>query len=250
MSFEGGKFPQFYITPPAPCPYLDGRHERKIFTHLIGEQADTLNNSLTHSGFRRSQNIAYRPACDGCSACVSVRVVVDRFRMTRSMRRNRDRNRDLHAATAEASPTQEQYSVFRGYIDARHGDGGMADMTVLDFAAMIEDTFVDTHLVEYRLRPDSSDDNPGDVKGRLAAVALTDRLEDGLSMIYSFYEPDFFDRGLGTYMILEHIERARKLGLPYVYLGYWVGGSRKMHYKSRFRPQEHLTPDGWQATAT
>ncbi len=247
MSIEGGKFPQFYITPPAPCPYLDGRLERKIFTHLIGDQAVTLNNTLTHGGFRRSQNIAYRPACDSCSACVSVRVLVDQFKMTRSMKRTWERNREVMSHMTDVAPTQEQYSIFRGYIDTRHRDGGMADMTVLDFAAMVEDSFVDTRLVEYRLSSGSATlaGPASEPDGPLIAVALTDRLEDGLSMIYSFYEPEIADRSLGTFMILDHIERARSMGLPYVYLGYWVNGSQKMEYKTRFQPQEHLSPDGW-----
>ena len=246
MSIEGRKFPQFYITPPAPCPYLDGMLERKIFTHLIGDQANMLNNTLTHGGFRRSQNIAYRPACDKCSACVSVRVLVDNFAMTRSMERTWARNRDLIGTMVAAKPTQEQYSVFRGYIDARHAEGGMSDMTVLDFAAMVEDSFVETRMVEYRPIPEDRLTNPAALQdGPLTAVALTDVLEDGLSMIYSFYEPNQARRSLGTFMILDHIQRARTMGLPYLYLGYWVEGSQKMEYKRRFGPQERLTPDGW-----
>ncbi len=245
MSIEGRKFPQFYITPPAPCPYLDGKLERKIFTHLIGDQATVLNNTLTHGGFRRSQNIAYRPACDKCNACVSVRVIVDEFEMTRSMARTWARNADIVSAMVEASPSQEQYSIFRGYIDARHAEGGMADMTVLDFAAMVEDSFVDTRMIEYREATDGRLDPGTESSGPLVAAALTDVLEDGLSMIYSFYEPDHTHRSLGTYMIIDHINRARALGLPYVYLGYWVEGSAKMEYKRRFLPQERLSADGW-----
>lgn len=245
MSIEGRQFPQFYLTPPAACPYLHERQERKVFTHLIGDQAAHLNDVLTHGGFRRSQNIAYRPACENCSACVSVRVLVDEFEITRSLKRTRSLNTDLVSDWQPAHATPEQYSVFRGYIDARHGDGGMADMTVLDFAAMIEDSFVDTEVIEYRLRPEFPLAGPDHQQGELIAVALTDKLHDGLSMVYSFFEPDAAHRSLGNFMILDHIERARKLGLPYVYLGYWVKDSPKMDYKNRFKPQEHLTPDGW-----
>jgi len=142
-----------------------------------------------------------------------------------------------------ALPTAEQYSVFRAYLDARHGDGGMADMTVLDYAMMVEDSHVQTRLVEYRRR-ESGVASPGE--GELLAVALTDVLKDGLSMVYSFYEPDPVGRSLGTFMILDHIARARRMGLAYVYLGYWVRGSRKMDYKGRFLPQERLAPEGWQ----
>jgi arginyl-tRNA--protein-N-Asp/Glu arginylyltransferase len=236
--------PQFYLTAPSPCPYLPGREERKVFTHLVGERAPELNDLLTHGGFRRSQSIAYRPACETCRACVSVRVVVEDFRPTRSMRRVMDRNSDLVAEMRVPVPTSEQYSVFRGYLDSRHRDGGMADMTVLDYAMMVEDSHVETRIVEFRRRgPDSRITGRGN--GPLLGVALTDVLSDGLSMVYSFFDPDAGDRSLGTFIILDHIARARRLGLPYVYLGYWVKGSKKMDYKGRFLPQERLTGDGW-----
>ncbi len=236
--------PQFYLTAPSPCPYLEGQEERKVFTHLVGDRAAELNDLLTHGGFRRSQSIAYRPACESCRACVSVRVLTRRFRPTRSMRRVAERNEDVVGDMRNPHPTSEQYSVFRSYLDARHRDGGMADMTVLDYAMMIEDSHVDTRVVEYRRRgPDSGINGRG--AGSLLAVALTDVLSDGLSMVYSFFDPDAGDRSLGTFMILDHIERARSMGLDYVYLGYWVQGSRKMDYKGRFLPQERLHPTGW-----
>jgi arginine-tRNA-protein transferase len=241
--------PQFYLTAPSPCPYLPGQEERKVFTHLVGERAPELNNLLTHGGFRRSQSIAYRPACERCRACVSVRVIADEFRPTRNMRRVLDRNSDLIGEMRVGVPTSEQYSVFRAYLDARHYDGGMADMTVLDYAMMVEDSHVQTRLVEYRRRgPDAGITGRGE--GDLLAVALTDVLKDGLSMVYSFYEPEFGPRSLGTYMILDHIARARRMGLAYVYLGYWVRDSRKMDYKGRFLPQERLAPEGWLRTET
>ena len=234
--------PQFYLTAPSPCPYLAGKEERKVFTHLVGERASELNNILTQGGFRRSQSIAYRPACEGCRSCVSVRVVANEFEASRSMRRIVNRNSDLVGEMKIAVPTSEQYSIFRAYLNSRHRDGGMADMTVLDYAMMVEDSHIETRVVEYRRRE-------GDEAGRqardLIAVALTDVLGDGLSMVYSFFEPDEASRSLGTFMVLDHIERARQMGLAYVYLGYWVRGSRKMDYKSRFLPQERLTPDGW-----
>jgi leucyl-tRNA---protein transferase len=230
--------PQFYLTAPSPCPYLGGREERKVFTHLVGERAGELNNILTHGGFRRSQSIAYRPACEGCRSCVSVRVLTAEFRPTRSMRRIAKRNTDLATEMRSAAPTSEQYAIFRAYLDSRHRDGGMADMTVLDYAMMVEDSHVDTRIVEYRRRASNAGNE-------LVAVALTDVLVDGLSMVYSFFEPDAAARSLGTFMVLDHIARARRMGLAYVYLGYWVRGSGKMDYKSRFLPQERLTPDGW-----
>jgi arginyl-tRNA--protein-N-Asp/Glu arginylyltransferase len=245
VSIERRNFPQFFITAPAPCPYLAGKQERKVFTHLISSDARTLHDTLSQGGFRRSQNIAYRPACEGCSACVSVRVVVERFRWTSSFRRTLRLNRHLTTSVLTARATAEQYSLFRNYIDDRHEGGGMADMTVLDYSAMVDESFVDTRIIEYRAKPAISLAGPDSRQGPLVAAALTDILGDGLSMVYSFYDPRQIGRSLGTFMILDHIEKARKMGLPYVYLGYWVQGSSKMAYKSRFLPQERLTRDGW-----
>ncbi|WP_029356175.1 arginyltransferase [Bosea sp. 117] len=237
--------PQFYLTAPSPCPYLPGREERKVFTHLVGERATQLNDVLTHGGFRRSQSIAYRPACENCRACVSVRICVDDFRETRGFRRVRQANADLVGDMRAAVPTAEQYSLFRAYLDSRHSDGGMADMSVLDYAMMVEDSHVRTRVIEYRRRgPDTAIHGRG--QGAVHGVALTDVLADGLSMVYSFYEPDEPARSLGTFMILDHVDKARSLGLAYVYLGYWVDGSAKMGYKSRFLPQERLAPHGWE----
>jgi arginyl-tRNA--protein-N-Asp/Glu arginylyltransferase len=236
--------PQFYLTAPSPCPYLKGQFERKVFTHLVGEHAATLNDLLTHGGFRRSQTIAYRPACENCRACVSVRVRVADFQWTKAFRRNRALNRDLVRAELGPTPTSEQYSLFRAYLDDRHSDGGMVDMTVLDYATMVEDSHVRTGLVEYRRRG-AETAVTGRGVGPVRAVALVDRLSDGLSLVYSFYDPEERARGLGTFVILDHVERARELGLAYLYLGYWVDGSSKMDYKRRFQPQEMLGPAGW-----
>lgn len=237
--------PQFFLTAPSPCPYIDGQFERKVFTHLVGSKAPEMNDLLTQGGFRRSQNIAYRPACESCRACVSVRILADEFEFTRSMRRVLQTNADLIGTMHDAEPSTEQYSLFRTYLDARHRRGGMSDMTVLDYAMMVEDTHVETKVIEYRRRgPDSFITGKGD--GELIAVALTDRMSDGLSMVYSYFNPDLDERSLGTFMILDHIQRARSAGLPHVYLGYWVKGSRKMAYKVRFKPQQHLGPKGWE----
>jgi arginyl-tRNA--protein-N-Asp/Glu arginylyltransferase len=246
--------PQFYLTAPSPCPYLGGKEERKVFTHLVGERAPELNNILTQGGFRRSQSIAYRPACESCRACVSVRVVANDFRPTQSMRRIVRRNADIASEMRIAVPTSEQYAIFRAYLDSRHRDGGMADMTVLDYAMMVEDSHIETRIIEYRRREPPGTNPAARADGRdgiqrgggdLLAIALTDVLGDGLSMVYSFFEPDEAARSLGTLMVLDHIARAQRMGLTYVYLGYWVRGSRKMDYKSRFLPQERLMPEGW-----
>jgi arginine-tRNA-protein transferase len=245
MTHQPKQSPQFFLTAPSPCPYIEGEFERKVFTHLVGDKAPELNDLLTQGGFRRSQNIAYRPACETCRACVSVRILASEFQPTKNMKRVSARNADLVGAEHKAEPSSEQYSLFRTYLDARHKRGGMSDMTVLDYAMMVEDTHVDTRVIEYRRRgPDSFITGRG--HGELIAVSLCDRMGDGLSMVYSFFHPDMEDRSLGTFMILDHIQRARMLGLPHVYLGYWVNGSRKMGYKVRFKPQEHLGPQGWE----
>jgi arginine-tRNA-protein transferase len=233
------RLPQFFLTPGGACPYLPGRVERKVFARLIGPHAGPLNDALTHSGFRRSQMIAYRPACDGCSACISVRVVADEFAYSRSMRRIERRNRDLIRSSLPPEATREQFALLQSYLAGRHAGGGMSDMGLFDYVAMVEETPVDTMLVEYRLRGENGE------AGALAACALTDVLQDGLSMVYSFFDDTLRDRSLGTYMILDHIRAAKARRLPYVYLGYWVGGSDKMDYKSRFKPLEALGPAGW-----
>ena len=228
------RFPYFFVTVPAPCPYLPGRLERKVFTRLTGDDPIALNDALTHAGFRRSQGIAYKPACEGCQACVSVRVPVDRFQPTRSMRKIMARNADLTLSQALPFATEEQFGLLRNYLEARHPGGGMVEMDALDYAAMIEDSPIDTHIAEYR-----------DGAGRLYGGCLVDRLGDGLSLVYSFFDPDDAGRSLGSMMVLGQIERARQLGLPYVYLGYWIDGCRKMVYKARYQPLEGLGPDGW-----
>jgi leucyl-tRNA---protein transferase len=237
---HNARVPQFFLTPGGPCPYLPGRVERKVFARLSGTFAQPLSEALTHSGFRRSQSIAYRPACDGCSACVSVRILVDEFEPSKSFARAARRNTDLVRSEVVAEATREQFALLRTYLDSRHAGGGMSDMGLFDYVAMVEETPVDTQIVEYR-RP-GIDGAPGP----LIACALTDVLKDGVSMVYSFFHPGEDARSLGTFMILDHIRDARSRGLPHVYLGYWVEGSEKMSYKTRFRPMEALGRDGWQ----
>lgn len=230
---------QFYVTAPQKCPYLDGRRERKLFTALQGEQAETLNNALSKQGFRRSQNVLYRPSCTDCAACLSARIRVADFTPNRGQRRVLRRNRALERVTRSAWATEAQYELFRRYLDARHTDGGMADMDVFEFAAMIEETPVRSRVIEYRDRNAPA--------GQLAAVCLTDILDDGLSLVYSFFDPDRAADSLGTHMILDHIDLARDANLPYVYLGYWVPGSPKMGYKARFPATEVYLGGQWQA---
>jgi arginyl-tRNA--protein-N-Asp/Glu arginylyltransferase len=233
------RLPQFFLTPGGACPYLPGKIERKVFARLVGPHAAPLNDALTHSGFRRSQMIAYRPACDGCTACVSVRVVVEEFVIGRTMRRMDRINDDLVRTVVPPEATREQFSLLQAYLASRHAGGGMSDMGLFDYVAMVEETPVETLLVEYRIR------EPEGGTGRLVACALSDVLQDGLSMVYSFFDPELAFRSLGTYMILDHVRAAKSRRLPYVYLGYWVRGSRKMDYKARFKPLEALGSSGW-----
>ncbi len=231
--------PQFYVTAPQPCPYLAGRMERKLFTALQGEQAEAMNDTLSKQGFRRSQNVLYRPSCADCSACLSARIRVADFTATRSQRRIMRRNRHLQRQVTSAWATEDQYDLFRRYLDARHADGGMADMDVFEFAAMIEETPVRTRLLEYVETSETG-------QRRLSAVCLTDVLDDGLSLVYSFFDPDLAGDSLGSYMILDQIALAEKVGLPYVYLGYWVPGSPKMDYKAKFSALEVYHGGRWQ----
>jgi len=223
---------QFYLTAPQPCAYLEGREERKVFTTLQGPGAVRANDALSAKGFRRSQSVIYRPACVGCAACMSIRIPVDVFRPSRSQRRTLTRNGDLSRRLCEAWATETQFDLFRRYLDNRHANGGMADMDAFDYASMVDETPVNSSVVEYAL-PD-----PDSGERRLMAACLTDILGDGLSMVYSFFEPGHSQRGLGSYMILDHIALAVEMGLSFVYLGYWVDGSAKMRYKTAFRPFE------------
>ncbi|WP_197916552.1 arginyltransferase [Thiosulfatihalobacter marinus] len=231
--------PQFYVTAPQPCPYLEGRMERKLFTALQGENAVALNDALSHQGFRRSQNVLYRPSCAECNACLSARIDVSRFHLSRSQKRTLKRNAHLQRRATSPWATEDQFDLFRRYLDSRHADGGMADMDVFEFAAMIEETPIRSRVVEY------SDTRTHDLIG----VSLTDMLSDGLSMVYSFYEPGLPRQSLGTFLILDHVEIAREAGLPYVYLGYWVPGSDKMGYKASFSGLEVYVGGHWQTVS-
>lgn len=234
------RFPRFFVTSPSACPYLPGRQERKIFTELSGNNAGELNDALSRIGFRRSQSVAYRPSCAGCSACVSVRVVADGFRPNATQRKLLKRYADLEVTACKPWATEEQYALLKRYLEARHPGGGMAAMDENDYADMVEQSPVTSYVIEYR--EPSVDGLPG----RLVGACITDRQADGLSMIYSFFATEEDGRpGMGNFIIMDHIERARMAGLPYVYLGYWVKGSARMAYKTRYRPIEMLGPNGW-----
>ncbi len=235
MSYKPPRRPQFfYTTAPLPCPYLPGRTERKVVTEITGPDAEPLHDRLSRAGFRRSHNIAYAPVCPGCNACVPIRIPVEHFAADRGLRKVWKANPGVEGTDVPARATAEQYQLFQRYQQARHGDGDMATMSFYDYRAMVEDTPIETFLLEFR-DPDET----------LVGVCLTDRLGDGLSAVYSFFLPELEKRSLGTFTILWLIERARLLGLPHVYLGYWVQESRKMAYKARFRPSEVLVGGRW-----
>ena len=225
---------QFHISATAPCPYLEGKQERKLMTRLDDQDARAFE-TLTQKGFRRSQNIAYSPACIGCRDCLATRVIAERFEPTQSMRRVMRRNRDLAEKELDNSPTREQFRLFRLYLKARHDANGMADMTFRDYCEMVADSPVQTKISEFRSKQD----------GKLIAVVLFDRMSDHLSMVYSFFDPREPKRGLGTFVILRHIAKARAEGLTYCHLGYWIKNSPQMAYKSRFLPQQRLIEGVW-----
>lgn len=257
MTDQSSHFPKFYVTAPSPCPYLDGKIERKIFTELVPaplaydqeaillhkgpeterEKAENLHHSLALVGFRRSQDIAYRPACQDCHECKSVRIPVVLFEKSKSQKRVFNKNSDINISFKSNIATREQYDLLKLYISNRHETGGMAGITYEEYQDMVESSPISTSLIEYRNK-----------EGKLIGAALTDKLEDSLSMVYSFFDisEEFTKRSFGVYIVLSHIEIAASRDLNYVYLGYLVKNSQKMAYKMNFKPLEVLSSDGWQ----
>lgn len=235
MTDQGVQFPKFYVTAASPCPYIDGQEERKVFTELKGPDAAALNEALGKVGFRRSQTVVYRPACEACAECVSVRVLAPNYRPSRSLRRIAKLNSDLTSEVRPAVATDEQYDLLSRYLSERHSDGSMAGMTREEFEEMVESSPVITVSIEYRRA----------LTKELVAVALTDQMTDGFSMVYSFFDPTEKRRSMGTYLIHDHILRGQYANQPFVYLGYYVKDSPKMNYKARFKPLERLGPNGW-----
>ncbi|MBV9827208.1 MAG: arginyltransferase [Alphaproteobacteria bacterium] len=225
---------QFFATGSVPCPYLPGHAERKLIVELAGKSAPGFYDELSRAGFRRSHRFAYRPACRACAACVPVRIDVARFMHSRSTRRVRNTNNDLSRRILPSRATPEQFGLFTAYQHSRHHDSDMAAMSYGDYRAMVEDTAVRSALVEFR-----------EPEGALLAVSLFDRLDDGVSAVYSFFDPALPRRSLGTWTILWLVEECHRLGLPYVYLGYWIAESPKMAYKVRFPALERLSDGSW-----
>lgn len=235
MSFKPARRPHFfYTTAPLPCPYVPGRTERKVVTELTGVMAETLHDKLSRGGFRRSHNIAYAPVCPSCNACVPIRIRAADFEPSRTQKRIARANADVQVQEMPSRATAEQFQLFQSYQRQRHGEGDMATMSFYDYRAMVEDTPIETSVVEFRLP-----------SGQLAGACLTDRLGDGLSAVYSFFDTTLTTRSLGTYAIMWLVQRAVELELPNVYLGYWVEESRKMAYKAKFRPSEILRAGQW-----
>ena len=223
-----------YTTQNSPCPYLDNKIERKLIAHLKGPDSDILHEKLAQNGFRRSHSIAYAPICNKCNECIPVRVVVKEFELNKSFKRNWKLNSKIETQVLPPQATIEQYKIFKDYQLSRHDGSDMSNMGLYEYTAMIEDTPIDTYIIEYRLN-----------SGELVAVCLTDRTSDGLSAVYSFFSTKYSKLGLGTYTILWLIEKAKRLKLPYLYLGYLIKGSAKMDYKNKFKPLEKLSANGW-----
>lgn len=229
------KKPTFlYATSPSPCPYLPNKTERKLIAHLKGPDSEKIHENLAKNGFRRSHSIAYSPICNSCNECIPVRVNVNDFILNKSFQRNLKKNSNIECQILPPHATIEQYKLFKEYQLSRHYGSDMSSMGLYEYTSMVEDTPIDTYIVEYRFS-----------NGELVAVCLIDKTSDGLSAVYSFFSPNLTNLSLGTYTIIWLIQKAKKIGLSYVYLGYWIKGSKKMSYKKRFMPLEGLSKKGW-----
>lgn len=225
---------QFYLTAPYPCSYLPQQEARSQVVTPNELVDDAIYSQLIRIGFRRSGLYTYRPHCDRCNACVPVRLEVDRFRPNRSQRRSWKRNGQLEAVLREQIFDREHYALYRCYQASRHAGGGMDQDSEEQYRQFLLQSGVSTLLVEFR-------DNTA-----LRMVSLVDVVEDGLSSVYTFFDPELPQAGLGTYNILWQVELCRRLGLPYLYLGYWIAASEKMAYKANFRPLQGLVDGNWQ----
>ena len=254
MTDQSTPFPKFYVTGTSPCPYIEGNTEQKIFTELSPQplaydkaailehpnqnrsREEELHLSLTLVGFRRSQEIVYRPACDHCQECKSVRIPSKLFKISNSQKRISKKNNDIRFEIKPNTATQEQFKLLEKYINSRHFEGGMMGISFSEYKDMVENSPISTIIIEYRDRDE-----------KLIGVALTDKMKNALSMVYSFYDisAETKTRSLGIYMILNHINISTSTALDFVYLGYFVKGSSKMNYKMNFKPIEILTTDGW-----
>ncbi|MDG9667365.1 arginyltransferase [Hahella sp. CR1] len=223
----------FYATPEHPCSYLDDRLATTMFVDPKADINVDLYTRLSQLGFRRSGNHYYKPRCNGCNACIAVRIPTDEFNRTRSQERTWKRNSDLTVRLRSAQFEQEHFALYQRYISARHQDGDMYPPTLDQYESFLLEARSETLFIEFRL------DN------KLLAIAVTDRTTDGLSAIYTFFDPNEDKRALGVYAILWQLQFAREQRLPYLYLGYWIRGCRKMSYKTNYRPIQVLVRDSW-----
>lgn len=229
---------QLYITAETPCGYYTDR----MSTNLVPDPELALNmpiyNQLIQHGFRRSGGHCYRPHCTNCQACIACRIPVRQFSTNRSQQRCWKSNQDLKFAAVNAGFSEEYFTLYRSYLNSRHVEGSMADPAEEDFTKFLYSDWSDTRFLELRLN------------GQLVAVAVTDIISDGLSAVYSFFDPELTKRSLGTYCILKQIDYAKELGLDYVYLGYWIERHNKMHYKASFKPLQLYLDERWQIPDT
>lgn len=223
----------FYSTMIAPCPYIAGRGESKLAVDISGAFAQSWNNMLSRAGFRRSHGVCYIPACPDCDECVSVRIPVADFQPSKKMRKVLRLNQGASISFTPNVATTEQYGLFSDYLNSRHAESDMTEMYFEEYRAMIEESGVDSAVMEVR------------ENASLQAAMLIDVLDDGLSAVYSFFNPGQSGRSLGTFMILKLVEEARKIGLPYVYLGYWIKSVSNMAYKAKFQPLEYFVNGAW-----
>ncbi len=224
-----------YLTEPYPCSYLEGLKARSQVATPSILISPAIYSELVRHGFRRSGTFTYRPHCDNCQQCVPARVAVNDFQSTRSQRRSCKQHADLNATLHTLHDNPEYFELYRRYQQARHRDGDMDNDDPEQYRSFLLQSNVDTLLVEFR------------ENGVLRMVSVIDVLADGLSAVYTFYDPDVPHSSYGTYNVLWQIELCRKLQLPYLYLGYWIAGSRKMAYKAKFRPLQGLLDGTWQA---
>ena len=243
MNFDLPEELYFYLSPPHPCSYLSDREQTTVLADPKFPMTMEIFNSLSEVGFRRSGGIVYAPRCKTCNACLPVRIPINDFKANRSQRRNWKQNEDLTVSIESATIRDEHFELYSRYIHQRHGDGEMATDDPQRFAEFFLSTWCESRFIEFRL-PNRTN---GKSKDKLIAVAVIDKLQSGWSAVYTFFDPDYSERGLGIFAVLWMIEHGRETGLPHLYLGYLIHQSKKMSYKANFKPYEIFTEGSWQS---